>query len=140
MLELQVKWFLVLLVNFLVLIYVLNILLFEPLLRLFKEREDNVNGALGAAKDMNQKKEETIAKLSRELTDARNKAKGTFEALRAEGANTQREVFSKAEAEAADILQKARQELKAEAEKARQALKSDVDKFSDEIVRKLIKA
>ena len=35
MLELQVKWFLVLLVNFLVLIYVLNILLFKPLLRLF---------------------------------------------------------------------------------------------------------
>ncbi|MDO9288795.1 MAG: hypothetical protein Q7T83_08380 [Thermodesulfovibrionales bacterium] len=140
MLELQVKWFLVLLVNFLVLIYVLNILLFKPLLNLFKEREDNVNGALGAAKDMNQKKEETIAKLSRELTDARNKAKGTFEALRAEGANTQREVFSKAEAEAADILQKARQELKAEAEKARQALRADVEKFSDEIVRKLIRA
>lgn len=140
MLELQVKWFLVLLVNFLVLIYVLNILLFKPLLNLFKEREDNVNGALGAAKDMNQKKDETIAKLSRELTDARNKAKGTFEALRAEGANTQREAFSKAEAEAADILQKARQELKAGAAKARQALKSDVDKFSDEIVRKLIKA
>ncbi|MEK6583000.1 MAG: hypothetical protein AAB017_00980 [Nitrospirota bacterium] len=140
MLELQVKWFLVLLVNFLVLIYVLNILLFKPLLRLFKERADNVNGALGAAKDMNQKKEETIAKLSRELTDARNKAKGTFEALRAEGANTQREVFSKAEAEAADILQKARQELKAEAEKARQALRADVEKFSDEIVRKLIRA
>ena len=140
MLELQVKWFLVLLVNFLVLIYVLNILLFKPLLKLFKEREDNVNGALGAAKDMNQKKEETIAKLSRELTDARNKAKGTFEALRAEGANTQREVFSKAEAEAADILHKARQELKAEAEKARQALRADVEKFSDEIVRKLIRA
>jgi len=140
MLELQVKWFLVLLVNFLVLIYVLNILLFKPLLRLFKERADNVNGALGAAKDMNQKKDETIAKLSRELTDARNKAKGTFEALRGEGANLQKEAFSKAEAEAADILQKARQELKAEAEKARQALKSDVDKFSDEIVRKLIKA
>ena len=140
MLELQVKWFLVLLVNFLVLIYVLNILLFKPLLRLFKERADNVNGALGAAKDMNQKKDEAIAKLSRELTDARNKAKGTFEALRAEGANTQREVFSKAEAEAADILQKARQELKAEAEKARQALRADVEKFSDEIVRKLIRA
>jgi len=140
MLELQFKWLLVLLVNFLVLIYVLNILLFKPLLGLFKKREDNVNGALGAAKDMNQKKEETIAKLSRELTGARNKAKETFEALRGEGANTQREVFSKAEAEATDILQKARQELKAEAEKARQALKSDVDKFSDEIVRKLVKA
>lgn len=140
MLELQIKWFLILLVNFLVLVWVLNKLLFKPLIRLFEEREANVNGALGAAKEMIQRKDETIAKLNKDLTDARNKAKESFEALRGEGANLQKEVFSKAEAEAADILQKARQELKAEAEKARQALKSDVDKFSDDIVRKLIKA
>jgi F0F1-type ATP synthase membrane subunit b/b' len=38
------------------------------------------------------------------------------------------------------MLQKARTELRAEAEKARQALRADVDKFSDEIVRKLLKA
>jgi len=140
MLELQIKWFLILLVNFLVLVWVLNKLLFKPLIRLFEEREANVNGALGAAKEMIQRKDETIAKLNKDLTDARNKAKESFEALRGEGANLQKEVFSKAEADAADILQKARQELKAEAEKARQALKSDVDKFSDDIVRKLIRA
>ena len=140
MLELQIKWFLILLANFLGLLFLLNIILFKPLLKLFKEREDNVNGALGAAKDMTQRKDETIAKLNKDLADARNKAKETFEALKTEGADTQKEVFSKAEAEAAVILQKARQELKAEAEKARQALKADVDKFSDEIVRKLVKA
>ena len=140
MLELQIKWFLILLANFLILVVVLNKVLFKPLIRLFEEREANVNGALGAAKEMIQRKDETIAKLNKDLTDARNKAKESFEALRGEGANLQKEVFSKAEAEAADILQKARQELKAEAEKARQALKSDVDKFSDDIVRKLIKA
>ncbi|TAL26117.1 MAG: hypothetical protein EPN94_03815 [Nitrospirae bacterium] len=140
MLELQIKWFLILLANFLGLLFLLNIILFKPLLKLFKEREDNVNGALGAAKDMTQRKDETIAKLNKDLADARNKAKETFEVLKAEGADTQKEVFSKAEAEAAVILQKARQELKAEAEKARQALKADVDKFSDEIVRKLVKA
>ena len=47
--------------------------------------------------------------------------------------------FSKAEAEASEILQKARAELKAEAGKARQNLRADVDRFSDEIVIKLVK-
>jgi F0F1-type ATP synthase membrane subunit b/b' len=38
------------------------------------------------------------------------------------------------------MLQKAREELQAEVGRARQALKADVEKFSDEIVRKLVKA
>ncbi len=36
-------------------------------------------------------------------------------------------------------LKRHRAEIKAEAEKARKALRADVDKFSDEIVRKLVK-
>lgn len=138
MLELN-NWFFVLLANFLILLYVLNIILFKPLLKLFKEREDNVSGSLGAAREMTQRKDEAVATLNRGLAEARNKAKETFESIRADGAGRQKEVLSKAEAEASEILQQARRELRAEAEKARQALRADVDKFSDEIVRKLVK-
>ena len=60
--------------------------------------------------------------------------------LKAEGVSKQKEVHSAAEAEAASILEKAKAEIKTEAEKARKALRADVDKFSDEIVRKLVKA
>lgn len=139
MLELN-KWFFVLLANFLVLLYVLNIILFKPLLKLFKEREDTVKGSLDAAKEMNEKKDDSLAKLNRELAEARNRARDIFETLRIEGMNKQKEMLSTAEAEASEILQKARAELNAEAEKARKALRADVERFSDEIVRKLIKA
>ncbi len=139
MLELIPRDFLILLVNFLGLLIALNYILFKPLLKLFKEREDTVNGSLSAAKDMSRKKDDAIARLNKELSDARTRAKEAFEKLKEEGASKQKEVFSKAEAEAAGILQKARGELKAESEKARQALRADVDKFSDEIVRKLVK-
>jgi F-type H+-transporting ATPase subunit b len=61
-----------------------------------------------------------------------------FEALKAEGLQNQKEVLSKAEAEASQVLEKAKADLKAEAEKARTTLRADVDKFSDEIVRKLV--
>ncbi len=139
MLELN-KWFFVLLANFLVLLYVLNIILFKPLLKLFKEREDTVKGSLDAAKEMNEKKDDGLARMNRELAETRNRARDIFETLRIEGANKQKEMLSTAEAEASEILQKARAELNAEAEKAKKALRADVERFSDEIVRKLIKA
>lgn len=133
------KWFFVLVVNFFVLLFILNAILFKPLLKIFKEREDSVKGDLDAAKDMREKSEEGIARLNRELAESRSKAKELFETLKAEGVNKQRDVLSAAEAEAVATLEKARAEIKADAERARQSLRADVDKFSDEIVRKLVK-
>lgn len=132
------KWFFVLLVNFIVLLFILNAILFKPLLQIFKEREDSVKGDLDAAKDMKEKSEEGIARLNRELAESRSKAKEIFESLKAEGLGKQREVLSATEAEAVAMLEKARTEIKSDADKARQSLRADVDKFSDEIVRKLV--
>ncbi|MEW6108383.1 MAG: ATP synthase F0 subunit B [Nitrospirota bacterium] len=140
MLDIKILWFLVLLVNFLGLIFILNIILFKPVLKIFQERKDTVKSSLDAARDMNSRKEDGMAGLNREIADARNKAKETFESLKNEGLDLQKKLLSEAEANAAGMLQKAREELKAEAAKARQALKADVEKFSDEIVRKLVKA
>lgn len=133
------KWFFVLAINFILLIFILNSILFKPILKIFKEREDTVKGALDAAKELSAKREEAIAQLNRELAESRTKAKETFEALKAEGISKQKEIVASAEAEAAQMLEKARAEIRSEAEKARKALRAEVDKFSDEIVRKLVK-
>ena len=138
MLDIQPMWLLVLALNFLVLLFILNAILFKPLMDIFKKREDSIKGDLDAAKDMAEKREEGIAGLHRELAGARTKAKETFEAIRSEGVKHQKEVLSAAESEAVATLEKARTEIKAEAEKARQGLRADIDKFSDEIVRKLV--
>jgi F-type H+-transporting ATPase subunit b len=130
--------FFILVVNFVVLLFILNAILFKPLMRVFKEREDTVKGALDAAKEMSDRKDEGIAKMNSELAEARGKAKGIFESLRAEAVGKQKELLSSTEAEAVATLEKARQEIRADAEKARQSLRADVDKFSDEIVRKLV--
>jgi F-type H+-transporting ATPase subunit b len=139
MLDIHLKWLIVLAINFLVLLFILNAILFKPLLKIFKEREDTVKGALETTKEMQQKREDGIARLNRELAESRSKAKEVFDSLRSEGINKQKEILSATEAEALSILNKAKDEIRAEAEKARTALKADVDKFSDEIVRKLVK-
>jgi F-type H+-transporting ATPase subunit b len=140
MLDIQLNWLIVLAINFIVLMFVLNSILFKPLMKIFKERDDTVKGNLDAAKNMSNKREESISGLNRELAESRNKAKELFESLKAEAVSKQKEVHSAAEAEATAILDKAKAEIKDEAEKARKALRADVDKFSDEIVRKLVNA
>jgi len=140
MLDIELKWLVVLLINFLALVYILNLILFKPLLAVFKERENTVKGSLDAARDMNSRKEEGIEKMTRELSDARHSSKDIFEKMRDEGLAGQKSMLAEAEAQASAMLQKAREELKAEAEKARTTLRADADKFSEEIVRKLVKA
>ncbi|MBI4824085.1 MAG: ATP synthase F0 subunit B [Nitrospirae bacterium] len=138
MLELN-YWFFVLLVNFLVLLFILNIILFKPLLKVFKEREDTVKGSLDSARQMTVKKETAIEDMKRDFASAGLKARAIFEELRAQGLERQKEAVLKAGQEGAGLTEEARQTLRQEAEKARKALRADVERFSDEIVRKLVK-
>ncbi len=133
------QWYFVLVVNFIVLLIALNALLFKPLAKIFKERDASIKGALDEAKALAAKKDDALAAMNSELSAARTKAKDLYSSLREEGLAKEKEVLGKTEAEAVEIIEKARRDLKAETEKARAALKADVDKFSDEIVKKLVK-
>lgn len=137
MLELN-NWFFVLLLNFLVLLYLLNIILFKPLLRLFTEREGTINNSLNAARDLEKKKDEALLQMNRELKEAHNKAREIFETMRVQGIERQRELLEAASSEASGLIHNARTDLKKEAGRVRQQLRADAEKFSDEIVRKLI--
>lgn len=134
------QWFFVLLANFLVLFFVLSAILFKPIAKVFKEREDAVSGALDEAKELTAKKEEAVARMNAELTDAKNKAKAAFDLLREEGVVRQKETLSRSESEAVEMIEKARKEIQAESEKAKAHLRLDIEKFSEEIVKKLVKA
>lgn len=139
MLELN-YWFFVLLLNFLVLLYVLNIILFKPLVKLFTEREDSIKGSLDAAKEMNRRKEDAVAAMNRELKEAVSKSNEIFDTWRKEGLQRQKEILEGASTQAHELIVKAKAELKTDAENARKKLRADVEKFSDEIVKKLVGA
>lgn len=140
MLNFEPQWFLVLLVNFLVLLFILNKILFKPLLEVAKEREQATKGSLDEANEMMLRKEVAAARMNAELLASKTRAKSAFESLREEGQSHQKEALSKTEAQAVEMIEKARKELQAEAEKARASLKGEIDRFSEEIVSKLVKA
>lgn len=132
------NWFFVLLANFLVLLYVLNIILFRPFLKIVKEREESTTGAIAASREMQEKKDKLMEEMKKEFAVAASKAREEFEAQRSEGLKVQRDRLHEAGEKAASELEKARAELKSAADKARDQLRGDVEKFSEEIVSKLV--
>ena len=140
MLEIELKWFIVQLANFLFLLVFLNIVLFKPLLRLFKEREDNTKGALEKAKALDKEKDDVLSLIDSKLAEGRSQTKKIFEDLAAEGMKMQKGSLETAQKEAVEINKKAKEELEAASGQARAALKSDIETFSKQIVEKLVGA
>jgi F-type H+-transporting ATPase subunit b len=132
------KWIFVQFANFVLLLIILNIILFKPFLRLFKEREDNTKGALEKARAIEEEKNEILSQINSKLSEARNKAKNIFEELSKEGLEIQKETVDSAHKEAVEINRQAKEEIKAATEKARAALRADVEAFSKQIVDKLV--
>ena len=92
MLDIDKFWLLILTGNFLGLVYILNIILFRPMLKIYLERESLTQGSLDAAKEMNSRKEEGLNHMNKEISDARSKAKEAFEGLRNAGAGNWRKI------------------------------------------------
>lgn len=130
-------WFFVLLANFLVLLFVLNMILFKPLLGLFKEREASTKGFMDEARKMGQAKEDAIAGMKARFGEAGKKARIEFDSLRNEGVENQRGQMAVAAKEASSMIEKARVEIGYDAGKARKAMADEVEKLSAEISAKV---
>ena len=137
MLEIN-ELFFVQLANFLILFILLNYILFKPLLRLFKERDDRTKGFLEKAKTIGKDREDISSQIDAKLAEARNKAKTIFEELSKEGLSSQKESLDLARKDAAEINKKAKEHLEAETKKARESLRKDVEAFSKKIVEKMV--
>lgn len=133
-------WLFVQFANFMILLFLLNTILFKPLLKLFKERDDNTKGALDSASAMDREKDDVFAQIEDKLSGARTEARSIFENLSNEGLEVQKSSVQSAQNESIDINKKAKAELEAATDKARNALKSNIEAFSKQIVEKLVGA
>jgi F-type H+-transporting ATPase subunit b len=131
-------WFFVQLANFLILVYVLNVLLFGPVLRIFKERRRITDEAVGEVNALTARKEKILATLNEDLAKAGEQAGAIYTKNREEGLALQKELLKKAQDEAAAKLASAMSEIASESARARTTLRANIDKYSDEIVGKLI--
>lgn len=138
MIEFELKWFLVLLGNFLALLLFLNFFLFKPVLNLLRERSEKISKSLEEAKEIQRRSEEAMAELNKEIASAREKGRNLFLKLQKEGFAEQRRLLDKSKDNALEIIEKTKGELKGDTEKARALLREEAGRLSLEIARKVL--
>ena len=127
------------LVNFLVAIYVLNILLIRPIRDIIKKRNGIMDGMAEEAESFEYQAAERLTNYEAELARARQDAGLTREEGRAEGMVEQQKLVGDAQKSARDILAETRESLQAQAAKTLDELRSQVSDFSTRLAAKLIK-
>lgn len=99
---------------FFVLLLVLKPVLFDPMLKLFEEREKKIEGAKAEGQRLDRESAEAQSKYEAAMASARQAAGGARDALRAEGVKAEQEILTKVRNETTATLEKGRASLAAD--------------------------
>lgn len=111
---------------FVLLLVVLKPLLFDPMMKLFEERENRIDRTLQKGRDLDEKSAKALAKYEAILAKAREAGGAERDKLRAEGAKKESELLAGVRAQTASTLEQGRAGMAAEADAARAQLKGEV--------------
>lgn len=119
-------------------ISLLKPLLFDPLLKVFEERERRTEGAKEEARKMDAKAGELLTRYEAELAKARQEAGLEREKLRAETAKLEVAIMSEARAETARILEAGKARITAEVDDLRKELELKKPELAAQIASRII--
>jgi F-type H+-transporting ATPase subunit b len=123
---------------FLVLLAILKPVLFDPMLKLFEEREKRIEGTRHKATKEDERSAKALAKYEAILAKAREAGAGERDAMRAEGMKREAELMGKVRAEAATTLEQGRAQIGQEATAARGQLKTDARSLGREMASRVL--
>ena len=127
------------LVIFLVALFLLNRLVFRPLLGVWDRREELTAGTLREAEEMTRKADSTIAAYNEKLAEARAQATETRNELRQQGQGESSKMLLSAREVAQAELEGARETLESEVAKIRTDLQGEIESLAAEISNRVLK-
>ncbi len=119
-------------------IVILKPLIFDPLLKLFEEREKLTDGARAQARTMDERAGELLTKFESELEKVRQDAARDRERLRAETARLEAQMLEQAKADAARILSEGREKIASEVGALRRELDASRPALAQQIASKVL--
>ncbi|HYB98344.1 MAG TPA: ATP synthase F0 subunit B [Candidatus Limnocylindrales bacterium] len=126
--------FLIQLVAFFGLLFVLARLLFAPFLDLLDERAARTVGDAAAAAEQTVQAQALAARIDEELAKVRAQTMSEVDAMRRQTKEEEREIFARAQADAAGRLGELRSSVAAATAEARQTLAGDARALADQMV------
>lgn len=123
---------------FLILMFILNRLVFGPMVSLLEEREKRVKDPGTDAKSMEAEIEKMSLQYEATLNDARLKAIEERNGLRKEGADQEQEIIKSAYKASEETLSEVKERIEKELGIAREALRKEAAALSSSVAEKLL--
>lgn len=120
------------------LIVVLRPLLFEPVLRLFEERERRTDGARGDARDMQEEAGRLLSQYETELAKVHEVARAERERSRAETMQLEAEMLAEARAAAGAIVEQGRSRIQERRREIEFSLGSESERLSRRLAERVL--
>jgi len=120
-------------VIFLIAIYILNKLVFEPFLNLIDRRDKLTRGAMEEAKEFEEKVAHIIEEYDAKLAEARVFAVEERNKIVQEGQSVAEGILTQAREETTELLKDAKSKLEADTQEIKNKVKSDVDTIAKDI-------
>jgi F-type H+-transporting ATPase subunit b len=127
-------------VNFLLLLYLLNRFLFKPLLARMDERSSKIEKGLEDAEAAARDRELARAEREAAVAEARKEAAALIASANKIATDTRDEILTQAKADAEAVTERAREEITAEKEKAMAELRAQVADLALEAAGKLVRS
>ena len=137
MIELNVAFF-VQVVNFGILVLVLNIFLYKPIRKVLAERRQVIDGARETAASVDLEVQEKMAQYEAKLRDAKSEAGASRAESLKQAQQEETAVLEKARKESSESLASIRTKVAKEAADARELLKKQAEALSGDICEKIL--
>ncbi len=125
-------------VNFLLLVYLLNLVLFRPLRQGLRARQAEIISFEGDVAQLNVNEQGVLTQVQENLAEARRQGLGQRESLRQEGSQAEASLLEKVKQEVDAEWAKVEKKIKEDMAKARKALQAQAQEFAQSLAAKII--
>jgi F-type H+-transporting ATPase subunit b len=132
------KTLLIQMLNFLILLWILNRFFFKPILKILDERKARIEASEKSVQELEAKAKERWSAYQRQLQEAKLQATAERERIKGEALEEEKRMLEQVRAEAVKRVEETRRKLTEEVERARGALKGQIEPLALEMVERVL--
>ena len=125
-------------VNFLILLAILNLILYRPIRGIIKRRSEKLAADMNDVEKFNEQAEKKLQDYEQSLQEARTEAGAIRNDYRSEGSEKEKEIVDQAKQEAAQELEESRKQLRQQREEAQKKLFQEIDQYAEKVAQKVM--
>jgi F-type H+-transporting ATPase subunit b len=125
-------------VNFLLIIIILNYFLFRPIRGIIQERKEKMQGFETDIEQISGQADKRGQEIESRLVDIRREGFDQKESVKGQGLDDEKRIIAQANDQANEAMKKITEQITDEVGEAREALRADLEVFSRELAQKVL--